>query len=137
MNSNFQEVEDCDLFEEQNENEICYWQIVRKYQCEKCSTKFCCITKKTESPEAICPKCQGTMESILSGAPDFMMNNVTTLGQLGERNYKKIGHYKRSEIELDNKPGLKKLEDRKKMLKLAKATPEQKRKYINDGIVPL
>jgi hypothetical protein len=131
---NFNEVESFEDFDAANEPEICYWQIIRKYQCQ-CGGKFCCITKKTESPEPICPKCGVEMDSILSGSPDFMMNNVTTLGQLGERNWKDLGHYKRSEMEMDMKPKLQKDAERKKLNKLGNATPEQKRRYIENGII--
>ncbi len=128
MNSK-QEVQDFDSFDD---SELMYWQIARRYQCEKCNRKFVQVCKKTDPIQDItcCGQC---CERYLDGAPDFMMNNITTVGQQGEKNWKAMGRYKRSEIEEAEKPNREARDRKAKTKKLASMNPEQQKRYILEG----
>ena len=97
----------------------------------------------------ICSECSNVMETVI-GEPLLVTvdNGPTTIGQLGERNFKKLGKVKGDEMLAKNKEN-KELADReylkskgvdgvtlpeyKKMRKLANLTKEQQNRYIDTG----
>lgn len=99
-----------------------------------------------------CPECGNAMERVISGGiAGFVDNGPTTIGQLGERNFKALGKVKGEEMLAKNKEtkeaaqkeylrskGLDgmKMPDYKKMRKLATLTKEQQTRYIETGKLP-
>lgn len=133
MNSNHNLIK-CECFQKfESEQDISYWQTIRKYFCESCSSKFVEINKKIEgSYSGPCPECNNELSIIIDGVPSFSIDDIKTIGQQADRNLNR-SRYKRSEIEEANKPREKRKEEAAKIAKLANATPEQKNRYINEG----
>lgn len=110
----------------------------RYYICDndKCNHSFDVSQAYNDDRLKKCPKCKGhSLYQDLTGMHVSVIREATTIGQLAEKNTKKMGRY-----ELEHKmekDGLneqaKNREKRKKLNKLSVMTKEQKVKYINEG----
>lgn len=119
---------------EKLESEMYYWQTVRGLCCDDCKREWLYVARKTEEPiDLKCLDCHKPMEHLVLGNFEFTMDDPKTLGSLGEKNYSKLGHYQRSEIEEANKPGLKRKEKSDKLKKIAKLDDKKKMDYIMTG----
>jgi len=115
-------------------DDLRYFEVVQGYECESCGDVFSEVRKRSSDfRHTICPSCQKETLIPLVGDVSFMMNNVTTLGKQAEINSKKMGSYKRSELEEQQKPAKQKKEAADKMRRLSNMTPEQKKRYILNG----
>jgi hypothetical protein len=111
------------------------------------ATKF-----QTEKPTE-CPQCGNPLETYIGEPPlGFVRQEVTTLGQQGERNFKALGKVKGQEMMAKAKeekiaadkqflrekglPDNITLPEYNKAQKLASLTPEQKTRYIHTGKLP-
>lgn len=130
------------------------WEAIHGYQCEECKETFASIEKKTEKKIPTDCGCGGRLRHFILGDTQNFINNITTVGQLAERNTKRMGTYelqeKRQAVK-DNKKLAKELirqqsklkqprletsdnpEEYKKLKKIAKMTPTQKQNYIETG----
>src|SRR5688572_27601147 len=88
----------------------------------------------------LCPECGETMQSVIHGGIAAFVDNVTTIGQLGERNWAKLGKNRQQEMLRDQnsaknaaakEAGLDSslAASYKKMRKLDSLTKEQKVRY--------
>ena len=102
---------------------------VYEYRCESCSHEFEEQQEVKDKPLEICPKCQEKSAERLISRTHGFVRNITTLGQLAERNNKKIGKEK-LQIEADKKKPANNIRELKK---IGNMTNEQKRRYIEDG----
>jgi len=107
------------------------------YRCDGCDFEFEATQSIKDKPLRKCHKCnRNALQRLLHAPICIMMNDVTTIGQLAEKNSKKIGKYKLEELEA-NDPGIqkKKKNKEKKELhdKINKMTPQQKKRYIEEG----
>jgi putative FmdB family regulatory protein len=107
------------------------------YECKKCG-----LVDEFSHPmgESIkkCPSCGSKKFGIvILQAPRCVVNEVRTVGQLADRNWKKMGTYEReTKMKEDGvQESIDRSEYNKKMGKLARMTPEQKHKYIHDGTI--
>lgn len=93
-----------------------------------------------------CPQCGNTMESYIDAPPlGFVHNDPTTIGQLGEANFKKLGKIKGDEMMAKKREdeaaarkasGVLNKEQVSKARKLANMNDDQKRRYIMTGKLP-
>lgn len=100
----------------------------------------------------ICNECGKEMEAYLDSPPlGFPRGEANTVGQVGERNFKKLGKVKGQEMLIKNAEHKKKAEkellrqkgvdadslpDYKHLRRLANLTPKQQEKYIHEGKLP-
>ena len=114
------------------------------YECKKCEHKVVDVKQSIHDDAlTLCPHCgEHALERIIYGGVHIRVKSINTVGALGESNWKKMGHYKRSEIEAD----LKAKRDAKEKThfgdpnvtksQINKMTPEQKTHYIITGETP-
>jgi putative FmdB family regulatory protein len=108
----------------------------RYYICDNCEHTFDVTQKFEDKTLKKCPKCKKLkLYQDLTGMYTFVVQEPKTVGQLADRNTKKMGKY-----ELENrmlKDGIpeqiEKREKKEKVQKLAKMTPEQKTRYVMEG----
>lgn len=114
------------------------------YNCENCQTSFEVKQSLKDDPLTKCESCgkESLYKSIQSC---FIVGEPVTVGQLAERNTKKMGKYHLEKLRKDHAESGQAAADQayadvgKKRInnelakKLAKATPEQKKKYIHEG----
>ena len=111
------------------------------FYCDDCSSSFSefwSISSYDQKLKSLCcPSC-----SSVNVGRDYVEDNVvvsyhdiTTVGQLAERNTKKMGKYKLEERMMEDNMDLhkKNKEASAKRRKLNKMTPEQKTKWIMEG----
>lgn len=111
------------------------------YICQDCGKELKDV-KQSMKDDALtqCPSCgKPSLQRVIYGGLGSFMKDVKTVGQAADKNWKKLGSYKRSEIESQQKETQQKnkspLSDfgpasRKEINKM---TPEQKKKYIIEG----
>lgn len=98
-----------------------------------------------------CPNCGNVMERIIGEPILVSVDNVTTVGQLGERNFKALGKYKGEEFLAKEKEKKKKAEkafleeagstaeslpEYRHQRRLANLTKKQQERYIQTGKLP-
>ena len=123
------------------------------YECASCYLIFEVQQGIKEKPLTKCPHCDGTIERVLLAAPfGFVKGEPRTIGQLADRNTKKMGKYEleaKKKAHKDAKEAAKlealkrKMPEGSKIIKepwygsapqkLAKATEAQKQRYIRTG----
>lgn len=113
--------------------------MIYDYECTNCKTHLYDVEQSVkDKPLKKCSLCKkNTLERVILSAPFVKCTNITTVGQLAEKNTKKIGKYKLSEaaaIAEEKSPksiygAATKAESRK----LSKMTAKQKAKYIMEG----
>jgi DNA-directed RNA polymerase subunit RPC12/RpoP len=107
------------------------------YMCKYCSNKIIdCQQSIHEKPYTKCEACgEHGLERIIYPPTVFCHVEITTVGQLAEKNSKKMGKYGLEEKVLKDKESKKGAlsEARKELKKLGGMTDEQKRRYIENG----
>lgn len=110
---------------------------IRTYECKECEYS----EDLSESIHVIptvkkCPNCEKeAFRVVILNCPRLTVNEVKTVGQLAEKNWKKMGHYEREEkMEADgHNATLRRREKQREVNEINKLTPEQKTKYIMTG----
>jgi len=109
------------------------------FECEPCAYYTEIRQGVDESSVLECPVCgQKTLRKIFINAPHcYVRGESQTIGQLADRNAKKMGSYERQEKAEGDRKGTKltkeQSEKRKLNQKLVSMTPEQKIKWIKEG----
>lgn len=120
---------------------------IYEYQCEFGHTheEYQSIKEFDKDRIVECPQCGNKMESVINGGLGGFVENITTVGQLGEHNWKKLGKCRQEEMREKNKAsraaaakeaGIDESLNYKKMRKLSGLTMEQKRRYVQTGKLP-
>lgn len=108
-----------------------------RYKCTNCNNEFDIRMSIKDKPLKKCNECkQSTLERVIFSPQGFVRQEVKTVGQLAERNAKKLGKNEIQERELKNKDQTKLAMDqaRKELnSKIAKMNEAQKTKYIEEG----
>lgn len=107
------------------------------YECSKCKHSFELFQTFSEEKLTKCPKCnKKSLERLFGIGIHCHVENVTTIGQLGERNAKKAGKCKADEkaheyaqTDIGNPKARAKRKLNKEINKI-----QDKRKYIETGI---
>jgi putative FmdB family regulatory protein len=111
------------------------------YVCENCSHELSDVFQSfKEDALTQCPECgKSTLSRVIYGGLGTFIKNTNTIGQLADKNWSNMGHYKRSEIEQERKdsqpenpiaslgPASRK--------QISKMSEQQKQKYIMTGEV--
>jgi Fe-S-cluster-containing dehydrogenase component len=93
------------LTEKPDENSVPYHKRVVTYECQACGKHCYDVIKRLKKPsKRKCPFCSKmALESVLEPTIGFVKQDAQTVGQLAERNTKKMGRYeleaKRQELE--------------------------------------
>jgi putative FmdB family regulatory protein len=108
------------------------------YYCESCGTDFTDVYQKYEDdPLTKCEACgEETLQKIFAAPTFFVSQDAKTIGQLADRNAKKMGHREVQERTLKAQDeGKKAKKEAKKELysKINKMSNTEKRKYIDNG----
>lgn len=108
------------------------------YSCTACGFLWEDVNQGiNEEPKKKCPRCSKmTLNRIIfGGLPGFVKGEATTLGQLADRNSKKLGKYGVSEKEaIKNEQVDKGLKQYKQDLKdIGKMNQTQKQRFIDNG----
>ena len=71
------------------------------YVCKSCGHEVKNVLQSIkDDPLTLCEECgEHALARVIFGGRAAFVENVSTIGQLADRNTKKMGHYKRSEIE--------------------------------------
>ena len=105
------------------------------YECSNCKHQLKDVYQSIKDDAlTLCPSCNtDNLYRIIYGGLGSFMKDSKTIGQLADKNWSNLGHYKRSEIESKNSG--KKEEQNKKSLqnKINKMTAKQKERYIITG----
>lgn len=105
------------------------------YGCNNCGQTLEDV-KQSIHDEALtkCPSCgTDSLERVPYGGLGAFVKDVKTIGQAADRNWSKMGSYKRSEIEQQNKPKIEEQRKNAERRKINNMTQEQKTKYIITG----
>lgn len=106
--------------------------VTKEYLCEKCGEiEFIQNHKEIYKK---CPICKSSIERLLSAAIVAKDGNPRTVGKLLEQNNKK-NKLKREKVMGDIGVTEKKLEKESHMRKLANASPQQVKRYVETGIL--
>lgn len=86
---------DPEEYQREVERDLPYYKCVRGYVCEECGDKFAEIGKRNGYKfKKKCPSCKKlTLDTLILGDVIMFVENVTTIGQLAERDNKKRGKY--------------------------------------------
>jgi putative FmdB family regulatory protein len=108
------------------------------YSCHCCGFLWENVNQSIhDKPKKQCPRCNKmSLSRLISlGLPPIVKGDATTLGQLADRNTKKIGKYKISENKEKYEETISRGSQERKDLnkKISKMTPEQKSRYIENG----
>tara|TARA_A100001201_G_scaffold29039_2_gene31324 strand:+ start:2497 stop:2838 length:342 start_codon:yes stop_codon:yes gene_type:complete len=107
------------------------------YICKSCGHELKNVLQSIkDDPLTHCDACgEESLSRVIFGGRAAFVENVSTIGQLADRNMKNMGHYKRSEIEEKHNSQEKKEAHAKKETrrKINNMTPEQKKRYIMEG----
>jgi len=105
------------------------------YVCSNCQHEIQDMYQSIKAkPLVKCDKCNKmALERVIYGGDVFVRREATTIGQLSDRNTKKMGKY---ELESKQKKHItkKKLSEQQKLnRKINSMTSDQKRKWIKEG----
>lgn len=111
--------------------------MIYTYRCYDCEHEFDASQSIKDAPLKKCPNCKHlSIERVIYPPIIFSKREPTTIGQLADRNSKKLGKAEISEREnkrkAENKPAM----DQARVelnRKLASKTEAQKQRYIEDG----
>ena len=92
----------------------------------------------TSSKKGACHVCeQKTLRKVYLSPPAVFVRGESTIGQLADKNYRKMGHYEKQEkMQQDKAPSKMTKEQKEKRAthqKINSMTPEQKIKWIKNG----
>lgn len=103
------------------------------YKCEDCSHELKDVYQSMKDEALItCPSCgKDALQRVIYGGLGSFMKDAKTIGQLADKNWSRMGHYQKSEIEHKRKTdsSLSSVSNKE----INKMTPEQKKKYIITG----
>lgn len=111
------------------------------YKCDNCGHEINDIFQSFSDPSlTTCDACgKECLQRVIYGGIAVFVKDIKTVGQAADANWKKMGHYQKSEIEQSRKDQNKEKESplsafgsasRKQINKM---TPEQQKKYIITG----
>lgn len=111
------------------------------YGCESCNYAMTDVYQSIkEEPLVKCPRCgENTLHRIIYGGLGHFVKDTKTIGQLADKNWSKLGHYKKSELEQESKE---KRQESSSVFsstgnasskEINKMTNQQKTKYIITG----
>jgi len=105
------------------------------YECTDCHHKMIDVYQSIKDNALTkCPNCsKETLQRILYGGIGSFMKDAKTIGQLADKNWSKMGHYQKSEIENSNKKAENTLNGKASNSEINKMTPKQKERYIITG----
>tara|TARA_Y100000401_G_scaffold64365_1_gene51214 strand:+ start:359 stop:727 length:369 start_codon:yes stop_codon:yes gene_type:complete len=105
------------------------------YVCSNCDHEINDVQQSIkDKPLQKCPQCgMKKLERVIYGGHIFVKGEAKTIGQLADRNSKKMGKYERQAKEKEHNMKQEMSEKRKLNRKINSMTPEQKRKWIMDG----
>lgn len=108
------------------------------YECSNCNYRMVDVYQSfTSDPLTVCDNCkESTLNRVIFCPHVFVKGEVRTLGQLAEKNSKKMGKLQVEEKILKDKESKKvALKEAKNEInsKIGKMTEVQKRRYIEDG----
>lgn len=108
------------------------------YGCDKCGFLWEDVEQSIhDEPKKKCPRCKkNTLSRLISaGLPPIVKGEANTLGQLAERNSKKMGKYKVSEERGKYEETIDKVakETQEEHKKINKMTDAQKARFIENG----
>lgn len=111
------------------------------YECSHCGHKLIDYFQSIhDNPITLCPRCENhSLQRLITGGLGSFFKEAKTIGQLADKNWSKMGQYKRSELEEESKKEKEKNTSffdqfgsaNKK--EINKMTQEQKKKYIMTG----
>ena len=111
--------------------------------CKSCGHELKDVLQSIkDDPLTVCEKCgDHSLERVIFGGRAAFVENVSTIGQLADKNTKNMGHYKKSEINAKAEEVKKANQPKSFWGKHATAnkseinnmTPEQKTNYIMKG----
>lgn len=113
------------------------------YVCAECHNEMIDVHQSIKDDALVtCPKCgQDALQRVVYGGLGAFVKDIKTIGQLADNNWKKLGHYKRSEEEAKAKQKEQEQQGSSVLSafgsaskkEINKMTPEQKKKYIITG----
>jgi putative FmdB family regulatory protein len=106
------------------------------YKCQNCDSELNDIYQSFKDEALVkCSSCgKNSLARVIYGGLGCFVKDVKTIGQLADSNYKKMGSYKRSEIEESKKKENTQPQYGKASSKqINKMNSEQKKKYIITG----
>lgn len=113
------------------------------YICENCEHEMKDVYQSIKDDALVsCPSCgQNSLQRVVYGGLGAFVKDVKTVGQLADSNWKKLGHYQRSEKEEQAKQERQEKEGSSvfsafgsaSKKEINKMTPDQKTKYIMTG----
>ncbi len=111
--------------------------MVYTYRCYDCDYQFDENQSATDKPLKKCPCCKHlSIERVIYAPMVFTKREATTIGQLADRNAKKLGKGEVSERDAKKKEqSAKPLNEARKELSrtISKMTENQKQRFIEDG----
>lgn len=105
------------------------------YGCHNCGETLEDI-KQSIHDEALtkCPSCgQDSLERVPYGGLGAFVKDAKTIGQLADKNWSRMGSYKRSEIEAKNKPKQEEAKKKQEIREINNMTQKQRERYIITG----
>ena len=108
---------------------------IYEYECQACFHRFEIEQKVKDKPKKRCPSCnKNKLERLISQTLGFVHGDINTIGQLSDKNAKRMGKYKLSEIEAKKNESEGPTKKRRELhKKINKMTPLQKKKFIYEG----
>ena len=105
------------------------------YECADCKHQEEIFQKFAEKELDICPSCnKSSFRRVILEAPlAFIKGDPTSVGQLADRNTKKMGKYERQSKEKQHNMKQQLSEKQKLNKKINSMTAAQKRKWIQEG----
>lgn len=108
------------------------------YRCNSCDHLMSDVYQRiTEDSLVTCPSCsKDALERIIYGGIYASVKDVKTIGQLADKNWKDIGHYKRTEISSQQREKSQTVfpeAGKASRKEINKMTTEQKTNYIMTG----
>lgn len=111
--------------------------MIYEYRCNNCQHEFEAVQTIKEKPLKKCPSCKkNKLERLISVTTGFVRRDATTIGQVADRNAKKLGKNEVQERDLKKKSDTKVALDQAKVelnRTINKMSEDQKRKYIDNG----
>jgi putative FmdB family regulatory protein len=115
------------------------------YICKNCGHELKDVLQSIkDDPLTLCEECgEHSLSRVIFGGRAAFVENVSTIGQLADKNTKNMGHYKRSEIETKVKENKAKSQPSEKDIygkhatasrtEINKMSAKQKQNYIMRG----
>lgn len=105
------------------------------YVCSSCEHILEDVSQSIkDKPIVKCEQCNmDTMERVIYGGHVFVRREATTIGQLADRNTKKMGNYERQSKEKEHNIKRQLSEKQRLHKKINSMTASQKQKWIKEG----